>query len=66
MNFSTNRFQPKETPSYTQCEPKTDWHALTVDATLKALHTQKNGLSQTEAENRQIKFGPNALPETNQ
>jgi len=41
-------------------------HALSVEASLKALHTQKNGLSQTDAENHQIKFGSNALPETNQ
>ena len=39
------------------------WHAEPVDGVLAAWETTEHGLSQTEVERRQQKYGPNLLPE---
>ena len=67
MNLSTNVLKREKTASNeSTIEAKTAWHAMSVDEALHQLHTHPNGLTDTEAKNRQIKYGPNALPETNQ
>lgn len=40
------------------------WHALSAEATLTALKTDMNGLSEAEAEDRLVRVGRNVLPET--
>ena len=67
MNLPNTLFKRNQSETTaTTDEPKTHWHALTTEETLQQLHTHPEGLSDTEAANRQIKYGPNALPETNQ
>lgn len=41
-----------------------DWHALDIEQVYTALQTQRNGLSELEAEERLEKFGPNELPQS--
>ncbi len=46
-----------------QSAPQTAWHAKTVEETLLALHTGREGLSTKEAERRRAEYGKNTLKE---
>lgn len=39
------------------------WHTESIESTLDALNSSAQGLSETEAQQRQAQFGPNELIE---
>lgn len=42
---------------------KSDWHTEQIDGVFSRLQSQRDGLSQREAQSRLDRFGPNVLPE---
>ena len=45
-----------------QTPPKTSWHGLSEEETLKNLDSRSEGLSEAQAAERLARFGPNRLP----
>ena len=54
----------KGSPQDTPASPKPEsWHALSADEVLEHLKVRENGLTDTEAADRLVKYGPNQLTE---